>query len=440
MALGCLAAMAQDTTRFAGRIFLDSNASLMLTLQQVTNYDTVHYWLGSPDQTEEWFPVTKAVLTGDSIKLKIKSLGATLTGRFDEKHETLTGKFLQNFRVFPVQMERYHGNSPYHRPQTPHPPYPYHTREVTFRNPESPYLFHATITLPKDTMIMEQARQRPQRNLLSGNTNPGSAIKHPAVVLVSGSGCQDRDETIFAHKPFAIIADQLTRKGIIVMRYDDRGYGSNDTNLYAGTTADFADDARCALALLKSLPEVDTDKIGIIGHSEGGMIAEMLAAQQEVDFVILMAAPGISGKEILTTQLRYLLKRQDADKATIANAIKQNEALYQKSNSMNARWLNYFTQCDPKPLLKQMRRNGIPTLVLQGDKDCQVLPAPNLKAMKRYLGNKTATVRVYHDHNHLFQPCTTGLPSEYSIIETTIDLQVVLDMAAFIQGQQIVGK
>lgn len=431
---------AQDTTRYFGRIYPDSNNSLMLTLQQVKDNDTVRYWLGSPDQTAEWFPISKATILDDSVKLRIKSLGATLTGRFDKSHERLEGKFLQNFQIFPVLLERYYGDSPYRRPQTPQPPFPYHTKEVTFCNPNTPYLFHGTLTLPKDTMTMEQARQSLQRNMLGGNTNPASALKHPAVVLVSGSGCQDRDETIYAHKPFAVIADQLTRKGIIVLRYDDRGYGSNDTNLYAGTTADFADDARCAIAFLKTISEVDTSKIGIIGHSEGGLIAEMLAAKQEVDFAILMAAPAISGKDVLATQTRYILEKQGIDEATIIKSIKQNEELCKQTNSINTRWLNYFAKCDPKPLLRQIRRHRVPTLVLQGDKDCQVLPAPNLRAMQRYLNNSSVTIRVYSDRNHLFQPCTTGLPSEYSTIETTIDLQVVLDMAAFIQWQQIIGE
>ncbi|MDY5969956.1 MAG: alpha/beta fold hydrolase [Bacteroidales bacterium] len=389
------AATAQDTLRYGGRLHIDSANSLTLTLMQVTEADTTRFWLGSPDQTEELFPASKAHYEGDSLAISIKSLHATLRGRLTDGK--FNGKFMQGLLVRPVAMQRFEGEKPYRRPQTPMAPYPYVTQEVVFRNPHTPYLFHGTVTRPDA---------------------PG---RFPAVILVSGSGAQDRDETILGHKPFAVVADHLTRHGIVVLRYDDRGWGSTDTNLYAGTTADFAEDARHALETLRALPYVDKRRIGIVGHSEGGMIAEMLAADGAANFAVLMAAPAIGGKEVLETQIKKITGKEP-DVSAYAN----------DTTSMNGRWMNYFYHFQPKPYLRAMRRKRVPVLVLQGLNDCQVLPEPNLKAMRKHLKYKEAEIHAYDKLNHLFQPSTTGLPFEYGQIEETMSLDVLRDMASFI--------
>lgn len=394
--LSCAAA--QDTLRYGGRLHIDSVNSLMLTLMQVTEADTTRFWLGSPDQTEEWFPASKAHYEGDSLAISIKSLHAKLRGHFEGG--AFSGTFMQGLLARPIAMQRHAGASPYLRPQTPKAPFPYATQEVEFRNPRTPYLFHGTVTRPDA---------------------PG---RFPAVILVSGSGAQDRDETIMGHKPFAVVADYLARRGIVALRYDDRGWGSSDTNLYAGTTADFADDARCALEALSALPCVDKSRIGIVGHSEGGMIAEMLAADGAASFAVLMAAPAIGGKEVLETQIKKITGKEQ-DVAAYAN----------DTASMNGRWMSYFYHFQPKPYLRAMRRKRVPVLVMQGLNDCQVLPGPNLKAMRRQLRHKEAKILTYEKLNHLFQHSTTGLPAEYGQIEETISPEALQDMATFINNR-----
>lgn len=418
---GTAAATAQtagDTVRYSGKLKIDSNNSLLLTLTLVQQGDTTLAWLGSPYQSEQLFPASKSHIAKDSLSVSIKSLSAKLRGTFqpqagealpaDGFAPVIKGKFFQGYQVLPITLQRYEGTSPYRRPQTPQAPFPYAVSELQFANPATPYLFHATLTAPKQ------------------------AGRYPAVILVSGSGAQDRDENIFGHKPFAVIADQLSRHGIVVLRYDDRGWGSGDTNLYAGTTADYAADARSALRLLRSLPMVDTTRVGIIGHSEGGLIAEILAAEKGVDFAIFMAAPAVPGSEVLTGQSRYILEKQGASQTQIDQAMAAIAKMATDTSSINARWLQYFYHLDPKPLLRKIKKNGTPVLVLQGGSDSQVLPKDNLPVMTRLLGKKTAPVRCYPDHNHLFQSCHTGLPSEYADIEQTIDLQVLDDMQAFI--------
>ncbi len=407
-----------DTFYYRGRLVIDSNNSLLLTLTVVQQDDTTMAWLGSPDQTDRLTPATKLYLAGDSISVNFKSLNARIRGRFAdvageryaEKH-TLRGKFLQGLLARSIEMVRYDGGSPYHRPQMPQPPFPYLSQEVTFRNPQTPYLFHGTLTYPQDN---------------------GAQRRYPAVILVSGSGASDRDETIFGHKPFAVLADYLTRQGIVVLRYDDRGWGSEDTNLYAGTTADFADDARCAVQALRQQPMVDTSRVGIIGHSEGGLIAQMLAADGTVNFAVMLAAPFVSGKEILLSQSQYILECQGYTK----EQIKENAAtllrMAQRTGSMSERWVNYFYHYDPKPLHKAIKQRRVPLLVLQGGKDCQVLWQLNLKPVQRRLVYPGVAIHFYDDLNHLFQRCTTGLPGEYPLIEETLYPQVLQDIATFI--------
>ncbi len=409
-----------DTFFYRGRLVIDSNNSLLLTLMVVQTGDTAMAWLGSPDQTERLMQATKLYLVGDSISVNVKSLNARIRGRFADaegeeyaKKHTLRGKFLQGLLARSIELVRYDGGSPYHRPQMPRPPFPYLSQEVTFRNPQTPYLFHGTLTYPPDSVMQR---------------------RYPAVILVSGSGASDRDESIFGHKPFAVLADYLTRQGVVVLRYDDRGWGSEDTNLYAGTTADFADDARCAMQALRSYPMVDTSLVGIIGHSEGGLIAQMLAADGTVDFAVMLAAPFVSGKEILLSQSQYILERQGATKEQIKENSATLQRMAQRTGSMNERWINYFYHCDPKSLHKAIKERRVPLLVLQGGKDCQVLWQLNLKPVHRRLNYSGVDIHFYDDLNHLFQRCTTGLPGEYPRIEETIYPQVLQDISTFILG------
>ncbi|MDQ0465484.1 pimeloyl-ACP methyl ester carboxylesterase [Caulobacter ginsengisoli] len=311
------------------------------------------------------------------------------------------------------------------RPQTPRPPFPYQVVDVTFDGGGGAKLA-GTLTLPQG--------QGP----------------FPAVVLISGSGPNDRDETLKDHKPFAVIADALTRRGIAVLRYDKRGVGQS-TGVYAtATSVDFADDATAAAAFLRARPDIAPGRIGLIGHSEGGLIAPMVAARDpKLAFLVLLAGPAISGTEILKLQVRAKaeasgaapadVERRVAFEARLLGAIAGKDEAAAKAGIdqllaetpgldpnvaaasrqlASSAWFRNFVAYDPAPALKALR---IPVLALYGDKDFQVPPAANVPVMTAALkGDRDATVTVLPGLNHLFQLADTGLDDEYGQIEETI--------------------
>ncbi|MBR1926892.1 MAG: alpha/beta hydrolase, partial [Bacteroidales bacterium] len=292
------------------------------------------------------------------------------------------------------------------RPQTPVEPFPYKVEEVSFTNGDA--VLSGTLVYPEGW----NARK-----------------KVPVAILVSGSGLQNRDEELFGHKPFLVISDYLARKGIATLRYDDRGAGKSVGNAQEATTMDFMEDAGAGLDFLRSTGKFG--KTGVIGHSEGGEIAFMLAARNKVDFLVSLAGPGVQGDSILLLQnlnaLRQAGYTMPIPKETVRAQVK----------SRNNPWLDYFIDYDPA---KDIRLVRCPALILNGGKDTQVEAPVNIPAIEsnlprnrrgRYVSKKTA-VKVYPGLNHLFQHCETGQSDEYGRIEETISPEVLSDIAAWI--------
>jgi pimeloyl-ACP methyl ester carboxylesterase len=294
-------------------------------------------------------------------------------------------------------------------------------------------------------------------------TLPEKAENFPAVILISGSGAQDRDETIFEHKPFWVIADYLTRNGIAVLRVDDRGVGGSEGDTGNATSKDFAGDVMAGIKFLKTRKEIDPSKIGLIGHSEGGIIAPIAANKiNEVAFVVLLAGPGIPGEQILYEQGRLIglasgmteeqVVQNQKNQEAIFNIIKtekdsavrldrlqrtftggmypmmnedQKTAVDQQVAAVNSPWFHYFLTYDPRPALTKLK---CPVLALIGEKDLQVPPKSNLPAIEKSLtdgGNKNFKTLELPNLNHLFQNCETGAVSEYGQIEETISPEVL---------------
>jgi uncharacterized protein len=321
------------------------------------------------------------------------------------------------------------------RPQDPEPPFPYEVQEVTYEHPEAGLRLAGTLTLPADG-------------------------PHPVALLISGSGAQDRDETVAGHRPFLVLADHLSRNGIAVLRVDDRGVGGSTGNADAATMEDFAKDVEAGITFLSSHPQVDGEKIGLIGHSEGGAIAPYVAARNsKVAFVIMLAGPGVTGGDLLIEQVGALLRTMDADEAAIAEAkaaqAEVMKVLATTADDTQARaairkimdpegvggeavdaqlemvvgpWFRTFVAYDPAPTLKKLR---IPILAVNGALDTQVVASQNIPAIEKAVsGNPKAKVVVLDGLNHLFQPATTGSPAEYAQIEQTLDpalLELVTD-------------
>jgi pimeloyl-ACP methyl ester carboxylesterase len=312
---------------------------------------------------------------------------------------------------------------------------------------------------------------------LSGTlTAPSGAGPFPAVILISGSGAQDRDETIFQHKPFLILADALTRQGIAVLRVDDRGVGGSTGSVSKSTTEDFAGDVLAGIALLKSRSEIDARKIGLIGHSEGGLIAPLVAARSDdVAFIVLMAGTGLPGEDILLMQGQLIAKVMGADQkglekqrnlqtslfkvmktqtdsqkvaAELRQAFKSSlsEADLKKAGDIDklidaevkkveSPWFRFFLTFDPRPTLAKVR---CPVLALNGEKDLQVPPKENLAEIEKALkqaGNTHVTTRELPGLNHLFQTCKTGSVAEYGVIEETIAPSALKAIGEWVQEQ-----
>jgi pimeloyl-ACP methyl ester carboxylesterase len=385
-----------------------------------------------PDQNASGLGVDSIVRNGDSLKLEMKSLKAEIAGTFSADRTTFTGTLNQG-ASFPVVLRRTVGESELKlppRPQNPVKPYPYREEEVVYENKTAGIQLAATLTIP-----------------------PGKG-PFPAVVLITGSGPQDRDETLLGHKPFLVLSDYLTRRGIAVLRADDRGVGKSTGNFNASTTADFATDTEAGIAFLKTRTEVDSKKIGLIGHSEGGIIAPMVAARNhDVAFIVMMAGSGVPGDEILASQVELLseavglghdaaeknatkerevlaLVKQEhkgKDDAELEKQIRQklagslpDAALGTKIQKLNSPWMRYFISYDPSIALEKVT---CPVLALNGEKDLQVSPRQNLPAIRKALeagGNKNFEVVEMPGLNHLFQTAKTGAVSEYAQIEETI--------------------
>ncbi len=408
--------------------------------------------IDSPDQGATGIPVSEVRLEGDSLWVDVKAIAASFQGEI-ENDSTIAGVWQQSGVSLPLDLKRVEKAPQVRRPQEPEQPYPYHEEEITFKNEKDGITLAGTLTLP-DT-----------------------AGQFPAVMLLSGSGPQDRNETVFGHRPFLIIADYLTRNGIAVLRYDDRGVGASTGDFSTATTQDFVTDAMAAVGYLLTRPEINSSRIGLIGHSEGGLVAPLVASQSsDIAFIVLLAPPAVTGQELLQLQAELITRASGVSEATIEeylalqdrilkiaresndvekargqikaileqalaemseeeqNAIGLNaELIDEQVDEVLSPWFRYFLSYDPRPTLSKVR---CPVLVLYGEKDLQVPPKENVPELEMALkggGNKDYTIKVFPGLNHLFQTADTGSPREYGTIEETINPTVLETIAQWIK-------
>lgn len=402
--------------------------------------------MDSPDQGARDIPVDAPTIESGVVRLTVPSLRGRFEGRRSDDGSVLTGVLAQGGVTLPLVLTRTSTTvAELARPQTPVPPLPYRAEEVAFDNAEAPGVRLAgTLTLPQ------------------GNG------PFPAAILISGSGPQDRDETVFGHKPFAVWADALTRRGIAVLRYDDRGTAASTGDFAAATSADFATDADAAFAYLAARPEIDGRRIGLIGHSEGGTIAPLVAQEGvPVAWIVMLAGPAVSGEALLIEQSRATqiamgvspgavdanvaiqtrimsavaenaasadatIAAVDAVLADVGLSVAQRQA---QARQIGSAWTRWFIAHDPGPALAGL---DVPLLALYGGKDVQVPADQNAPALSRL--KPGAEVVVLPNLNHLMQPATTGLPNEYEAIETTIDPEALATVVNWVAARSEAGS
>jgi len=409
--------------------------------------------MDSPDQGVKGIPVSRTEFKNSIVKLFISSAMAEYSGVF--MGDKIIGTFKQGPATIPLNLSKrpFEGMK---RPQEPRPPFLYSTEEIVFNNSKAGIDLAGTLTLPKEG--------RP------------SAV----VILISGSGPQNRDEEIMNHKPFLLWADYLTKRGIGVLRFDDRGIGKSKGNFAAATSFDFAEDVSYAVEYIKGRSDLSGIKIGLMGHSEGGIIAPIVASMRnDVSFLVLLAAPGIKGSEIIVSQQGLIGKASgvsdsEIDKYSIitrnlysiidkernnpglkkllADFIKSNAGADVPENQINQQvsaittpWMIAFLNYDPADAQTRIK---IPLIAINGTKDLQVPYEANLNALEKSLlvahgGNtdslkKYVTIKRIEGVNHLFQRAETGLPAEYSKIEETVSPEVLELISGWILEKGIV--
>lgn len=406
--------------------------------------------MDSPDQGAVGIPVTSTVFESPNLTLKIDA--AMIVYSAELKDGKFTGMFKQGGLTADLDLSREELAAPVtKRKQDPVKPYPYESEDVTFNN-------------------------GPDVRLAGTLTLPGKSGKYPAVILISGSGPQNRDEELMGHKPFLVLSDYLTRQGIAVLRYDDRGTAASTGNFRNATTADLATDAEAALAYLKTRKEIDATKIGLCGHSEGGIIAPLVASRStDVAFIVMMAGTGMPGLELLPLQSALIAKASGASETDLQRSEKINKKLFglvastpneeELRTRLNAYltevidempsmdkpkelsdaefismlvnqianpWMMYFLNYDPIPALKKVT---CPVLAVNGTLDLQVPYKENLGPIRKALKkNKAVTIVEFPGMNHLFQECTTGAPSEYAQIEETLSEKMLKVLGDWVIG------
>jgi len=424
---------------WAGKLKIQTTELRLVMNISVNAGDSLIITLDSPDQGASNLPTSKTILNGDSLSVFLKSIGGKFIGKIDPDVKVINGFWKQGGMSLPLILTRQDSKITINRPQEPKPPFPYQSLEVKIPNVAAKIELAGTLTMPE-----------------------GSG-KFPAAILITGSGPQNRDEELMGHKPFLVIADFLTRQGFAVLRYDDRGVGQSTGDFKSATSFDFATDAYAAVQFLKTRPEIDSVKIGLIGHSEGGIIAPIVASQHpEVAFVVLLAGPGLTGEQILLLQEALIAKAEGSDDKSIRENDKLSRDIYAalKKNpdndkaalkitkiitdfnkkhasdtsyrqltdneitaqvsSLTSPWFRCFLTCNPEAYLTRVK---CPLLALNGSLDLQVPSKENLQAIEKALifgGNSTYMIEELPGLNHLFQTATTGSPAEYAKIEETI--------------------
>lgn len=395
--------------------------------------------MDSPDQGAKGIPTESVTIKEDSIFIKVPAIMGSYEGKIFTDSMKINGKWKQGGMSLDLAVYKVDKVEEVRRPQEPIEPFPYKAEEVTFENKTHKLTLAGTLTMP-----------------LEGDN-------FPAVVMITGSGGQNRNEELLGHKPFLVIADYLTRYGYAVLRYDDRGIAKSTGDYSLATTEDFATDAFFAVEYLKTRNEINHSKIGLIGHSEGGMIAPMAAVKSnDVAFIILMAGLGIPGDSILYLQGELIQRAEGTSEEEIIKSMKLQREVFQmikelddetlkskleekfwkefplmsdeekkqfgdpkvylamQIKTLTSPWFKYFVKCDPVPTLEKVK---CPVLAINGEKDLQVPPKENLSAIEDALkrgGNKNYEIKMLRGLNHLFQTSSTGAISEYGKIEETI--------------------
>lgn len=405
--------------------------------------------LDSPDQGANGIKTQTTSFNDSTLIIQIPMIHASYKGKLNSDN-TINGTFTQGMPL-PLNLKKGEASRP-KRPQEPQPPFPYRNEEVTVRNEQDGINLAGTLTLPE------------------------KGTKFPAVVMVTGSGAQNRDEEIMGHKPFFVIADYLTRNGIAVLRCDDRGTAASQGTHATATNEDFATDTEAMVNYLRSKKEINAKKIGIIGHSAGGIIAFIVAAKDpSIAFVVSLAGAGVRGDSLMLKQVELISKSQgmpdavwqgmkpsirnryailqqtdktpeelqkelyaDVTKTMSPEQLKDLNTIQQLSaqiSSMTSPWYLHFMRYDPAQDLKKLK---CPVLALNGEKDIQVDATMNLAAIQERItgnGNKNVTVKAYPNLNHLFQTCEKGTLAEYGQLEETINPEVLEDIIEWIRKQ-----
>lgn len=404
-------------------------------------------WKGSmqsPKQAANRFPLSDIQTKGDSLFVGLKNMGIRYAGKISQDRDSIHGIFTQGAMQAPLALTRAKEDSlestVAKRTQRVIPPYDYDTLDVTFTSGVDKIVLAGTITRPK------------------------TAGKFAAVVLVTGSGPQDRNETIMGHEPFKVLADYLTKNDIIVLRYDDRGIGESKGDFAKATTGDFGQDALAALNFLKQQPKVDPMRVGILGHSEGGLIATILAGQQAsgLHFIASLAGPMIPMDSLLLLQNEAVMKVQglvmsDSDRQMIkrnyelaASDLPAREAFdkilenmksvsgsqdlegVDQIGAMVTPWFRHVIRIDPRPFIQKIQ---IPVYAIFGGKDVQVPAQPNRESLETHLKTKAnSRIKIYPEMNHLFQKAESGSVTEYATIEETMNPAVLADLAQWIKS------
>lgn len=409
--------------------------------------------MDSPDQNAFDIPITRIeVINDDSLVVGVMKAMFLFNGKLTHK-DTIVGTVLQGGQKVPLIMGRTTLEAlTIRRPQTPKEPFNYESEDIEFTNAKDDVTLSGTLTYPN------------------------GEGKFPAVILVSGSGPQDRNETIMQHHPFWVIADYLSSKGIAVLRYDDRGVGKSTGSFASATTFDLANDAQAGVEFLMKDKRIDKKRIGIIGHSEGGLIAPIVASKnKKIDHIVLLAGPGVRGDSIISMQSRLIMKADgysdeeiesdmrlidqvmkiivsDLERSEIKDSVAsfltkeimaipdsllpegttKQMLLMQSIPRYQNDWMIEFLRLDPTPYLEKLKCD---VYAVNGAKDLQVPAKENIDAIKESLGaskSKSVETKIYPNLNHLFQNCTTGSPSEYGDIEETFSAQVLNDLYKWI--------
>ncbi|MGC3977383.1 MAG: alpha/beta hydrolase [Paludibacteraceae bacterium] len=448
--------VAQDISGQWSGLLKTQGVELRLVFNVNKTGDSYTATLDSPDQNAHGIPVSSILCQNDSVKIEAKSIYAKYEGKY-QIEDSITGIFYQMGVSIPLNLKK--GKVPEKivmRPQEPMKPYLYYTEEVKFLNKTDGNTLAGTLTLPSKEGV------------------------YPVVVMITGSGPQNRDEELLGHKPFLIIADFLTRNGIGVLRYDDRGTAHSTGNFKQATTYDFSKDVEAAINYLLTRKDINKKKIGLIGHSEGGIIAPMVAARNKnVAFIVMLAGTGVRGDKLLLMQSQAVGKASGISDKELTSAYKINREVYdlvlkstdveqlrlnlneylrktmkndttksvnlskEQSESqikmlteqMTSPWMQYLLKYDPIPALEKIK---IPVLALNGSKDLQVPADENLPPIQQALqkgGNKKNSIVKIEGLNHLFQECENGTPNEYGKIEQTFSPEALNVMLNWINMQ-----